>query len=89
MILITLKEIILIKLLERKSSNYSQNKFKWGWMPPHTGFFLKRKCYIDFGLYRLDLGSSADYELMLRMFEVHKLSSFYLPFNIVKMRLEV
>ena len=55
-----------------KSSNYSQHKFKRGWMPPHTGFFLKRKCYIKFGLYRLDLGSSADYELMLRMFEVHK-----------------
>ena len=70
-----------------KSSNYSQNKFKRGWMPPHTGFFLRRKCYINFGLYRLDLGSSADYELMLRMFEVHKLSSFYLPINIVKMRL--
>ena len=69
-----------------KSSNYSQHKFKWGWMPPHTGFFLKRKCYIDFGLYRLDLGSSADYELMLRMFEVHKLSSLYFPINIVKMR---
>ena len=70
-----------------KSSNYSQNKFKWGWMPPHTGFFLKRKCYIDYGFYRLDLGSSADYELMLRMFEVYKLSSFYLPINIVKMRI--
>ena len=69
-----------------KSSSYSQHKFKWGWMPPHTGFFLKRKYYIDFGLYRLDLGSSADYELMLRMFEVHKLSSYYLPINIVKMR---
>ncbi|PDH47242.1 MAG: glycosyl transferase [Bacteroidetes bacterium MED-G20] len=69
-----------------RSGNYSSKKFKWGWMPPHTGFFLKRKCYINFGLYRLDLGSSADYELMLRMFEVHKLSSFYLPINIVKMR---
>ena len=26
-----------------RSSNYSFKKFKWGWMPPHTGFFLKRK----------------------------------------------
>ena len=70
-----------------KSSDYSQNKFKWGWMPPHTGFFIKRECFNNFGFYRLDLETSADYELMLRMFEVHKLPSIYLPINIVKMRL--
>ena len=53
-----------------KSDSYTKGKFKWGWMPPHTGFFIKKSCYTKYGLYNLSLGSSADYELMLRMFEV-------------------
>ena len=69
-----------------KSNNYSKNSFKWGWMPPHTGFFIKRDSYLKYGLYNLTLGTSADYELMLRMFEVHHLRATYLPKNITKMR---
>ena len=56
-------------------------------MPPHTSFFLKRTSYLKYGLYNLNLGTSADYELMLRMFEVHQLSSVYLQSNITKMRM--
>ena len=69
-----------------KSSSYSKGKFKWGWMPPHTGFFIKKSCYLKYGLYNLSLGSSADYELMLRMFELYNLKSKYIPLNITKMR---
>ena len=70
-----------------KSGNYKPGIFKWGWMPPHTGFFLKKSCYYKYGLYSLELGTSADYELMLRMFELHRLSHFYLPQIITCMRL--
>lgn len=69
-----------------KSDSYKKGKFKWGWMPPHTGFFIKKSCYLKYGLYNLSLGSSADYELMLRMFELHNLKSKYIPLNISKMR---
>ena len=69
-----------------KSDSYSKGKFKYGWMPPHTGFFIKKSCYTKYGLYNLNLGSSADYELMLRMFEVYNLKSKYIPLNITKMR---
>lgn len=69
-----------------KSSSYTKGKFKWGWMPPHTGFFIKKSCYLKYGLYNLSLGSSADYELMLRMFELYNLKSKYIPLNITKMR---
>ncbi len=76
------------KVIRRwKSSIYSINKFKWGWMPPHTGFFIKKSCYLNYGLYNLNVGSSADYELMLRMFEVHDLKSKYISLNIAKMRM--
>ncbi len=69
-----------------KSSSYTKGKFKWGWMPPHTGFFIKKSFYLKYGLYNLSLGSSADYELMLRMFELYNLKSKYIPLNITKMR---
>lgn len=69
-----------------KSGSYKKGKFKWGWMPPHTSFFIKKSCYIKYGLYNLNLGSSADYELMLRMFELYNLKSKYIPLNITKMR---
>ena len=76
------------KVIRRwKSSIYSITKFKWGWMPPHTGFFIKKSCYLNYGLYNLNVGSSADYELMLRMFEVHDLKSKYISLNIAKMRM--
>ena len=70
-----------------KSRSYTRNSFKWGWMPPHTGFFIKKHCYLMYGSYNLNLGSSADYELMLRMFEIHQLKSKYISQNITKMRL--
>jgi len=69
-----------------KSDSYKKGKFKWGWMPPHTGFFMKKSCYLKHGLYNLSLGSSADYELMLRMFELYNLKSKYIPLNITNMR---
>lgn len=69
-----------------KSGSYKKGKFKWGWMPPHTSFFIKKSCYIKHGLYNLNLGSSADYELMLRMFELYNLKSKYIPLNITNMR---
>ena len=69
-----------------KSDSYKKGKFKWGWMPPHTGFFIKKSCYLKYGLYNLSLGSSADYELMLRMFELYNLKSKYIALNITKMR---
>ena len=66
---------------------YKPNSFKWGWMPPHPAFFIKKSKYIEFGSYLLGLGSSADYELMLRMIVKHKIKTRYLPVIITKMRM--
>ncbi|GAB2773580.1 glycosyltransferase family 2 protein [Rhabdobacter roseus] len=67
------------------SGAYRSASFLWGWMPPHPAFFLKKKWYDQYGTFRLDLGSSADYELMLRMLYKHKLSPVYLPRVLVQM----
>jgi glycosyltransferase involved in cell wall biosynthesis len=62
------------------------NSFHKGWMPPHPTFFLRKKCYDNFGCYNLTLKSAADYELMLRMVVKHEIRVNYLPRIITKMR---
>ncbi len=69
------------------AGEYKLNSFKWGWMPPHPGFFIKKSKYSQFGSYLLGLGSSADYELMLRMIIKHQIKLKYLPRIITKMRM--
>ena len=68
------------------AGNYKIGKFKWGWMPPHPAFFILKECYKKYGLYSLELGSSADYELMLRMLEFKCLNHYYISFVITRMR---
>ncbi len=69
-----------------KSGEYKDGMFYEGWMPPHPTFFIKRACYLKYGLFNLKLKSAADYELMLRMMHVHKIKSAYIPKIFVKMR---
>ena len=69
-----------------QSGDYKQDKFYAGWMPPHPTFFLRRRLYQKHGDYRLDLGSAADYELMLRMLLKHEANPAYIPQVMVHMR---
>jgi glycosyltransferase len=69
-----------------KSGPFSPEKFKWGWMPPHPTFFVRRSVYERFGLFNLDLGSAADYELMLRFLLRHRINVKYIPEVLVYMR---
>lgn len=69
-----------------KSGTYNVKKFYWGWMPPHPTFFLRRDAYEKYGKFNLDLGTSADYELMLRLLLKYNLTTAYLPEVLVKMR---
>lgn len=69
-----------------RSNAYDLQKFYWGWMPPHPTFFVRRAAYERFGLFNLELGSAADYELMLRFLVRHRLNTAYIPKLLVKMR---
>lgn len=69
-----------------KSGDYKNGDFMKGWMPPHPTFFLRKKCYDQYGTYNLKLRSAADYECMLRMIHKHEVSLTYLPRVITKMR---
>ncbi len=69
-----------------RSGRYDFRRFYWGWMPPHPTFFVRRAVYLNYGLFNLDLGSAADYELMLRYLLRHRLPAAYIPQVLVKMR---
>lgn len=68
------------------SGAYKVGAFLNGWMPPHPTFFVRKKVYDTYGNFRLDLGSAADYELMLRFVHKEKIKLAYLPKVLVKMR---
>jgi glycosyltransferase involved in cell wall biosynthesis len=68
------------------AGSYRHGMFSWGWMPPHPTFIIKRDWYLRYGNFRKDLGSAADYELMLRMIHKHRARLSYLPRVVVKMR---
>lgn len=69
-----------------RSGSFSREKFAKGWMPPHPTFFAKRNFYQEFGGFKEELNSAADYELMLRFLYVKSLRTYYLPEVIIKMR---
>lgn len=69
-----------------KSCSYQEGLFQRGWMPPHPTFFVRKKVYDAYGVFDANFSISADYELMLRLFEKHHISSVYIPEVLVKMR---
>lgn len=69
-----------------KAGAYKPNAFKWGWMPPHPTFFVRKEVYEKFGHFSLDLRTAADYELMLRFIHKHGIRISYLPEILVNMR---
>jgi glycosyltransferase involved in cell wall biosynthesis len=69
-----------------KAGRMTPSRFLWGWMPPHPTFCVRRRVYDECGVYRLDMGSAADYELMLRVLHRLRVSTRYIPEIIVRMR---
>lgn len=69
-----------------KGSQYREGLFADGWTPAHPTFYVKRECYEKYGVYRLGIEVSADFELMLRFLEKHKISNRYINRLIVKTR---
>ncbi len=70
-----------------KAGNYTTSSFYFGWMPPHPSFFVRKRVYDQFGLFRLELKTAADYEIIIRFLLKNKLKATYLPEVLVKMRM--
>ena len=69
-----------------RSGYYQNNAFLWGWMPGHLSFFAKRWLYEQHGLFRLDMKSAADYELLLRFIHKNKAKLAYMNEVTIVMR---
>ena len=69
-----------------KSRPYVPGLCVTGWMPAHPTFFVRRSTLQRVGGFDLRYRLQADYELSLRLFEVHKIVAQYIPRVMVRMR---
>lgn len=70
----------------RSRNHYKGLCFK-GWMPAHPTLYLKRRVYDKVGNFNTELHYQSDLEFCARAFEIHSISSKYIPKLWVRMRL--
>jgi glycosyltransferase len=69
-----------------KGMPYKRSLFNTGWMPAHPTFYVRKEVVDQLGGYQPHYFSASDFELMTRYLYKHRISSYYLPQLIVKMR---
>jgi glycosyltransferase involved in cell wall biosynthesis len=68
------------------SKHFKTSKFKFGYMPAHPSFYLKRKLFEKIGYYKTDYKIAADYELLIRFLFINRIKYKYLEMPFVSMR---
>ncbi|MCE5344867.1 MAG: glycosyltransferase [Bacteroidales bacterium] len=68
------------------SKHFNPAKFKFGFMPAHPSFYVKRELFDKLGYYKTDYKIAADYELLIRFLYVNKIKYKYLEMLFVSMR---
>lgn len=69
-----------------KSNHFKPGLFTQGWCPPHPTFFVRRKIYLQHGLFNTNYAMGNDVELMMRFLEKERVRCAYIPQVLVKMR---
>jgi glycosyltransferase involved in cell wall biosynthesis len=69
-----------------KGVSYKRSRFRYGWMPAHPTFYMRRELIEQYGIYENHYYTAADYEFMARYLFLHKVSSRYIDTMLVKMR---
>ena len=77
--------------LKKCTRYYSSKSFRpwllrFGFMPAHPSFYVRREVYEKYGLYDLQFRTSSDFEWMVRLFAKHHIRAKYLPMDLVTMR---
>ena len=70
-----------------RSGPFRSGSFARGWAPPHPTLYVRRELYDRFGGFDIAYSLAADFELMVRLLEVHRVSARYLPQVLVRMRM--
>ena len=68
------------------AGEFSLDKLKSGWMPPHPTFFIRRKLLNQIGFFDTRYKIAADYDFMLRALTQKNVNVVYLPEVLIKMR---
>lgn len=68
------------------SAKFHPKKFAAGYMPAHPSFYVRKKFYDTYGLYKLDYKIAADYELLIRFMHTKGIRFRYIPEILVYMR---
>jgi len=68
------------------SARFKPKQFRWGFMPAHPTFFVRKKYFDEIGYYKTDYQIAADYELVIRFLYTHKLNYKYIPLDMITMR---
>ena len=64
---------------------YKKGAFSYGWVVPHPTFFCRKEILEKYGYFNDKMQIAADFELMLRLIEKHRIKVGYLQKVIVKM----
>ncbi|WP_417212329.1 glycosyltransferase family 2 protein [Acinetobacter venetianus] len=68
------------------SGPFKREYLRFGWMPPHPTFFMRREIYNRCGMFDLGMKISADYDSLLRYLWGSQINVTYLPKVVTKMR---
>jgi glycosyltransferase involved in cell wall biosynthesis len=68
------------------SKNFKPGKFKFGFMPAHPGFYVRRELFEKLGYYKVDYTIAADFELLMRFLLINKVEYKYLEMPFLIMR---
>jgi glycosyltransferase involved in cell wall biosynthesis len=59
---------------------------RFGFMPAHPSFYVRKQVYADYGGYATDYKIAADYDMMVRLFHKHHIKAKYISKDFVTMR---
>lgn len=77
----------LLKCTRYYSSSYFRPwLLRFGFMPAHPSFYVRKEVYQKYGLYDLQFRTSSDFDMMVRLFGKHRINAKYLPMDFVTMR---
>lgn len=69
------------------SKHFKTARFRFGFMPAHSSFYVKRELFEKLGYYKTDYKIAADYELLIRFLYINKIRYKYLEMPFVSMRM--
>lgn len=69
-----------------RSREFVPGDFRKGWHPAHPTFYVKREILLEIGGFDEQYRIASDIDLMMRVLEVRKARSAYIPRVLIKMR---